>query len=109
MVTREAQEFRVPTATAPYALLWALSWVDREVAFVLPSVGRARDESNSGKIRRMLGVTFRPGREIVRDCAASLVARGCVAPPAASRATARIAAVAAVAAAVVAAFFLRRR
>ena len=59
--------------------MWSISWFDRTLAYVLPTVGRVRRRS-SAKISRMLGVHFRPAAESIADCAASLVAHGCVKP-----------------------------
>jgi dihydroflavonol-4-reductase len=73
-----AREYRVPTRTVPFWLLWLMGRFDATVRSVLPDVGRSVEVS-ADKARRELGWTMRPAEQTLLDTAASLVEHGFVA------------------------------
>jgi dihydroflavonol-4-reductase len=71
---------KIPTRTAPAAMIRFLALFDANVRAVVPNLG-VRPVAESGYVTELTGVTFRPGREAVIDAARSLMEYGAVAPP----------------------------
>lgn len=71
------QGYRVPTGRLPYWVMWLIARFDPTVRLALASVGKKELVSNE-KIRRELGMTFRPARETLVDMARSMIEVGVV-------------------------------
>jgi len=69
--------YRVPTGRLPYWLLWIVARFDPAVRLTLASVGNKETITNE-KIRRELGIVFRPLRETLIDMAESMIELGVV-------------------------------
>ena len=75
---------RLPTAELPDWLVRLLALVDPDARTIAYELGRDLSV-NSSKARAVLQWHPRPEQETIRDCAQSLIERGLVAPPSASR------------------------
>lgn len=75
---------RLPTAELPDWFVRLLALVDPDARTIAYELGRDLSV-NSSKARAVLQWHPRPEQETIRDCAQSLIERGLVAPPSASR------------------------
>ncbi|EDV29632.1 putative uncharacterized oxidoreductase [Trichoplax sp. H2] len=70
----KTQGYNPPTATAPYFLLWTLSWFDKSLATILPNIGHF-SKFNNTKAKEDLEINFKSAKESVIDMAYSMIER----------------------------------
>jgi nucleoside-diphosphate-sugar epimerase len=75
---------RLPTAELPNWVVRVLALVDPDARTIAYELGRDLSVDSS-KARAVLQWHPRPEHETIRDCAQSLIERGLIAPPSASR------------------------
>ncbi|KAK2179079.1 hypothetical protein NP493_515g00002 [Ridgeia piscesae] len=63
--------------TAPYALVWLLSWFDKTIQMILPSIGKDTKLDNT-RMREVLGVEPRKIEDTYIDMVYSMIENGMI-------------------------------
>ena len=71
------QGYDIPMRTAPYALVWLLSWFDKTIQMVLPSIGKDTKLDNT-RMREVLGVEPRKIEDTYIDMVYSMIENGMI-------------------------------
>ncbi|KAI0228540.1 putative anthocyanidin reductase, partial [Lamellibrachia satsuma] len=73
----KSQGYNIPLHTAPYALVWLLSWFDKTIQMILPAIGKESKVDNT-RMREVLGVEPRNIEDGYIDMVYSLIENGMI-------------------------------